>query len=436
MSNKKIKIIAIVIVIITILATAFGVVAHYSNWFTNWDKFNPTNWDKKDQDEQASGTILNVLTSNGVAFSSDNIPLSDYAANGVAENADSAYTLTATIQPSVVENKTITWNARFSNVSSNWAYDKDIADYLTFNKPTTQSGESVVLTCLQDFGEQIIITASAEADSTKKALCSVDYKKKIKRVDFSFKYDNQELSNVTPDSDGVYRFDFTKENKSYTIIPIPIYSDYTIDVNYSSVITGKFTDTFVFGNGATFNNIHLNAFINDIPAPLELSENAKRFINSLNNYINNELKYFEEHNEVVAKYYSEIHMSMFRDYYSKLSEEEKCHPEVINAYEVYLYFKTFELRSIRKEEFFVAKEMLDSYNFVPHCVFMDTTISSLEDFLQNCVNCNNANKGVIEYFIKYSNGDFVYDYKISLGFTSSSLQAITDVEIDNGEIII
>ncbi len=430
MSNKKIKIIAIVIVIITILATAFGVVAHYSNWFTNWDKFNPTNWDKKDQDEQASGTILNVLTSNGVAFSSDNIPLSDYAANGVAENADSAYTLTATIQPSVVENKTITWNARFSNVSSNWAYDKDIADYLTFNKPTTQSGESVVLTCLQDFGEQIIITASAEADSTKKALCSVDYKKKIKRVDFSFKYDNQELSNVTPDSDGVYRFDFTKENKSYTIIPLPVYSNYTIDVNYSNITTGNFTDTFVFGTGVLLDHINLSAGITDPVIEPELSTEADDFIRAVT--FASTAKNWGNQSQLAAftsakqRYNGELSSG-------NLTDLDKQHSKVINAYKAFLELDKFK----NNEGMDIAKSILDSYTPpVPSYKFMDVNITTLEEFLQNALSCNNANKGVVDFFIKYSSGDFVYDFKISLGFTSSSLQAIIDIEIDNGEIII
>ena len=135
MSNKKIKIIAIVIVIITILATAFGVVAHYSNWFTNWDKFNPTNWFNKDKDEQIKGSssnsIFNVLASNGVSFVSENIAYSDYAVKGVSDNADSAYELTATISPNLFENKTINWNLRWSNSNSSWAVDKDISDYLT-----------------------------------------------------------------------------------------------------------------------------------------------------------------------------------------------------------------------------------------------------------------------------------------------------------------
>ena len=82
---------------------------------------------------------------------------------------------------------------------------------------------------------------------------------------------------------------------------------------------------------------------------------------------------------------------------------------------------------------------IDSYVAPPSThTFMQNNvgITSLEDFLKNALACNNANKGVVEYIIKYSTGAVVYDFKISLGFTSKSLQAVSDVEIDNGEIII
>ena len=267
MRKSKTKFIATIILVVAILGVIAGVIGYYSNGFKNWDKFNPKNWFKNpnqvEQSKFESGSILNVLTNNGVACASERIAVSDYAIKGVSENADSAYELTATIQPGIAENKNINWTARWSNVSSAWANDKNISDYLIFNKPTTQSGNKVIITCLQDFGEQITITASAEADSTKKSLCSVDYVKKIKSVDFKFTYDNQELSGIMPDSDGVYRLDYKAETKLYNVVATPVYSDYTIDINYSSVVTGTFTDTFGFGNGVTLSKISLAGGIAD-----------------------------------------------------------------------------------------------------------------------------------------------------------------------------
>ncbi len=44
---------------------------------------------------------------------------------------------------------------------------------------------------------------------------------------------------------------------------------------------------------------------------------------------------------------------------------------------------------------------------------MNENITNLEDFLKNALACNNANKGVVDYVIKYSTGSVVYDFKIS-----------------------
>ena len=283
MSKSKIKAISILIVVFAILGVITGVIGYYSNGFKNWDKFKPNNWfnqpgNVEQPKDFESGSILNVLTNNGVACASEKIAVSDYSIKGIPANADSAYELTATIQPSIAENKNINWTARWSNVSSVWSNNKSISDYLIFDKPTTQSGKKVIVTCLQDFGEQITITASAEADSTKKSLCSVDYVKKIKSIDFQFTYDNQEIDNVTADADGVYRLDYKAETKLYNVVATPVYSDYTIDVNYSSVVTGAFTDTFGFGNGVTLSKISMAAGIADPIVEPELSASALRFI--------------------------------------------------------------------------------------------------------------------------------------------------------------
>lgn len=433
MRKSKIKFIITIIVLIVMLGTATGVIGYYSNWFTNWDKFNPKNWfgDKTDNTEQLqdnSGSFLNLITNNGFSFVSEKISSSEFLSNGIAETVDSAYQLNATIQPSVAENKNVCWSARWNNISSEWAHDKDIADYLTFNKATTQSGESVIVTCLQDFGEQILITASAEADSTKKAICSVDYRKRIKRLDYIFKYDNNNMENVVADTDGVYRFDFTKENKSYMIEPIPIYSTYTIDVNYSRVVTGTFTDTFGFGSTTSLNNLSLDTYIAP-PAPEpELGDYANHFLAHIDTILNGRVNV------------SIVDFVEF--YYKKLSDIEKTHSRIVRSY--YVFSKLKKMYPLGPEndvqqKNYVEKftELYNSYEIpILYSTFMGVELTSIEDFLQNSLACNNAKKGLIEYSIKYSTGDFVYEYKLSLGFTSSSLQSVTDVEIDNGEIIV
>ncbi|HRF36258.1 MAG TPA: hypothetical protein PLZ09_03070 [Clostridia bacterium] len=433
MSKSKIKVIAIIIVVLMILGIAAGVVGYYSNGFKNWDKFMPGNWFKNPNEVEQpnkveSGSILNVLTNNGVACVSERIAVSDYSIKGIPANADSAYELTATIQPSVAENKNINWTARWSNVSSVWANDKSISDYLIFNKSTTQSGKKVIVTCLQDFGEQITIIASAEADSTKKSLCSVDYAKKIKSIDFNFTYDNQDLSDIVPDSDGVYRLDYKAETKLYNVVATPVYSAYTIDINYSSVVTGTFTDTFGFGAGVTLSKISMAAGIADPIIEPELSNAALRFIKNVKE-LNNRPGL-----DILIKNQIELN-------YNNLTENEKNHSRVVNAYEalINLLEKIEEGNGYGFSDIEEKNQYIDSYFAPPSThTFMQNNvgISSLESFLQNALACNNPNEGLVEYVIKYSTGAVVYDFKISLGFTSKSLQAVSDIEIDNGEIII
>ncbi len=428
MRKSKTKFIAIIILVVAILGVIAGVIGYYSNGFKNWDKFNPKNWfnnpNQVEQPKFESGSIFNVLTNNGVACASERIAVSDYAIKGVSENADSAYELTATIQPSIAENKNINWTARWSNVSSAWANDKNISDYLIFNKPTTQSGNKVIITCLQDFGEQITITASAEADSTKKSLCSVDYVKKIKSVDFKFTYDNQELSGIMPDSDGVYRLDYKAETKLYNVVATPVYSEFTIDMNYSSVVTGTFTDTFGFGNGVTLSKISLAGGIADPIVEPELSNNALNYVNQVK--------------ELKCNFNLQANIWELGEVYNHLSDIDKTHSRVVHAYETLMLCQnlldegTYTIDIAKAKEAFFNSYIPPIFSYT----FMNENITNLEDFLQNALACNNANKGVVDYVIKYSTGSVVYDFKISLGFTSQSLQAVTDVEIDNGEIII
>ncbi len=434
MSKSTFRLIVTILVVVVILGTATGVIGYFSNWFTNWDKINPKNWfnDQNEQVQDNSGSVLNLITNNGLSFVSDKIPYSKFSANGIAETADSAYQIKATIQPSIAENKNVCWSARWNNVSSDWSMDKDISNYVTFDKTTTQSGENVIVTFLNDFGEQILITASAEADNTIKAICSVDYQKRIKSINYAFKYDNNDIDNVAAEADGVYRFAYTGELKSYTIEPIPVYSAYTIDVSYSSVVTGTFTETFGFGSGTTLNNLSFASGLNVPELEPTLSDNALNYINLVTNL---------SEKETATLFQKDLNQLDIK--YIKLSASDKSHSQVINAKEAFDIGKSaYDDASdkIAGMKLCVLKIKQHILNYQPKdttCTYMDTIqISSLDIFLQNALACNNESKGIIEYFVKYSSGDFVYDYKLSVGFTSSSLQAVRNVEIDNSEIII
>ncbi len=415
MKKSTIKLISIIILILLIIGTGVGVIGYFSDGFKNWDKFN---FFKKppatEETQSVGGSVLKPIMSNGVAFDCKRLTTPP-------ENTDSAYTLTATITPDILENSTIIWSVKFSNLSSAWANGKEISDYLTLDKTVTNSGEQVIVICKQDFGEQILITASAEADATKKALCTVDYRKRIKDISYAFSYGGESVENVAADEDGVYRVDYTNINKNYTIVPTPIYSNYTIDVNYSGVTTGKFNDTFGFGSSVELKDIILSSGAFQYNEP-DLSEDALKFIGVIDTVD------LSNQNSLSKLSYALTNL------YPPIPEAEKQHPKVVLVYQALQEISN----NIPNWQNIIVKLREDLKNYQPKSFFsfMNVDVQSFENFLQNSYACNKANKGVVEYVTKYSSGDFVFEFKLSLGFTKSSLQSFTNIDLDTGEIII
>ncbi len=62
--------------------------------------------------------------SHGSAFAAVKLASSEYEAYGVSAQAETAYTLTATITPSDAANKAVDWTIAFTNASSEWATEK------------------------------------------------------------------------------------------------------------------------------------------------------------------------------------------------------------------------------------------------------------------------------------------------------------------------
>ena len=84
---------------------------------------------------------------------------------------------------------------------------------------------------------------------------------KVESVDFVFKYGDEVLDNVTKGSDGVYRVDYTREIKDYTVEVVPKYSSSTISDTFERTITGQYTDTFGYQSELPFTNISMQAYL-------------------------------------------------------------------------------------------------------------------------------------------------------------------------------
>ena len=123
-------------------------------------------FEKKEETEEQpaeivadGGMVVGNAQGSGVALMSTKIMSAEYEDYGVNALADTAYTLTATIEPSDATNKAVTYS------------------YVTVRQESEGSLKATV-TCLKAFGEQVIITCTVDDNLDLKATCTVDYLRK------------------------------------------------------------------------------------------------------------------------------------------------------------------------------------------------------------------------------------------------------------------
>ena len=186
MKKKTKKRVAIGVVAL-LLAGAVTVVGVGSEGFKNW---NLHTWFQKEQTEQTDppaenpseendkelgGAVLGESVGEGVAILSAKIPVSAYAANGISELAESAYMLTATITPENATDQALTWSRDFEDPASEWAQGKNVEDYLAI----MTNEKTATLSCLQAFGEPIVITVRSQENESLSATCRFDYRQRV-----------------------------------------------------------------------------------------------------------------------------------------------------------------------------------------------------------------------------------------------------------------
>ena len=183
--SNKIVTAVLAILLVLVIGGAAALVGVLSNGFKDWTKFQPDEQTEQ-AEEQADngGAIINAPVENGVKLMSAKIPVAEYAANGVSAQAETAYTLTATITPADAANKTVDWSVAFVNPSSSWANGKKVTDYVTVT-PTSDGALTATVECKQAFGEQIKVTATSTNNPEKSASCTVDYSQKVTGVSVS-----------------------------------------------------------------------------------------------------------------------------------------------------------------------------------------------------------------------------------------------------------
>ena len=185
--SDKVKWVLTLIAFIIVAVMLAGIIC---GWFERKDE-------TKEQPAEVvsdGGMVVGNAQSGGISLMSVKIMSAEYETNGVNALADSAYTLTATIEPSDATNKAVDYTAAWKNANSAWASGKNVADYVTVQQASDGSLNATV-TCLKAFGEQVIITCAVRDNVDAYATCTVDYEQKYLGADISIT--GHDLTNTT-----------------------------------------------------------------------------------------------------------------------------------------------------------------------------------------------------------------------------------------------
>lgn len=135
--------------------------------------------------EQGGMLIDTENNGNGIALTSAVILAEDYDDYGISPLVETAYTVTASIQPAGSPDTQVDWSVAFDNPSSTWANGKDVEDYVTVS--TASDGAlTATISNLAAFGEQIILTCALRNDPSITAEATIDYARRLSAIQTSF----------------------------------------------------------------------------------------------------------------------------------------------------------------------------------------------------------------------------------------------------------
>lgn len=207
-----------------------GLLQHHYNWGAEEKPpvEDSTGGEEKPEDSTGGGEVSTEAgVSHGIRLAAVKLASSEYEAYGVSAQAESAYTLTATITPSDAANKAVDWTIAFKNASSEWASGKTVTEYATVT-PSADGALTAVVENVAAFGEQIVVKATSRDNAEAYATCTVEYLQRT--TGYTFNLDGKALSENG--AENLVQLDFM-ESKSAAV---------QISVNKSTVYTRANTD--------------------------------------------------------------------------------------------------------------------------------------------------------------------------------------------------
>ena len=200
MNKKKfiVGIAALVVAVALVIALSIG-----SLGFTNWNVKTWFNgWGKGLGGEVTvegaeSPMLVTAGEANGVLMDCRILSLAEYDEYGIDTQAESAYTITATIKPVAADDKRVEWSVAPKSGNTN------ATDYITL----TQNGLSATVACKQAFDVQFIVTCKSLDNPNAKATCVLDYVQRVTGVTVNMPKLNSQTAEVT----------YTTQSSKYTI---------------------------------------------------------------------------------------------------------------------------------------------------------------------------------------------------------------------------
>ena len=230
-SNGKLVLVVAIVAIVLACVIAFLVC---TDCLTNWNKYCQWGHDydeygfckrcgeEKDANAQAEYFQIEADASTNKPIKLSQIARKYYSTMGIPASVESAYTLTATLEPGNSDNQRVVWTVEFVNPSSEWATGKNPANYVKA-QPTVDGSTQAVVTCLQAFSEPINVIATSEDNEAATANCLCDYVKRIVGMDL-------EISSNTVAFGAVYTVDATPQYGEGTITGDYSENSYTLQL--------------------------------------------------------------------------------------------------------------------------------------------------------------------------------------------------------------
>lgn len=387
--------------------------------------------DGEDSDTSFSGgSAIGDIVDNGVTLLSAVLPRSAYEANGVPEQAETAYNLTAEVMPDYASNKMLDWSISWQDSESEWASGKEVTDYVTIT-PTTDGALTAVCACLQDFGEPVTLMVSSRSNPEVSGIIIVHYYQRVKSLNYSFKFDGEDID-VSADSHGVYKFDYTGAEKDYTVELIPVYSNYTLTDTYTTTVNGAFSSAFGYTANAKLTDLK-------ITAGLIGGEPNDTNVNSLRSALKGIVSLVEsgatgENVGIgMGQYYRSVVMAR-----NVLSSQQSVHPFYLHVKNLIQPF-TYTMTDFYGTQMPVAgngasvseiKSCLNSY-VAPAYDYYGAGIPTYNDFVSAVRSCNTAGVGVLQYTVKINGAHSTYETVLNLGYNDDFKVTVQDINVSD-----